>query len=95
MKKQNKIGKSNFTTFEELLEKEYGRRGTQKREEYEAGFEAFKLGVILLQLRKERGLTQKQLAEKCGLSKSIISRVENDASNIRLSILMTEDKKFI
>ena len=32
--------------------------------------------------------TQKQLAEKCGTTKTYISRIENDASDIRLSTLM-------
>ncbi|MBL0071545.1 MAG: helix-turn-helix transcriptional regulator [Bacteroidetes bacterium] len=34
------------------------------------------------------GLTQEQLAAKCGTTKTYISRIENDASDIRLSTLM-------
>jgi transcriptional regulator with XRE-family HTH domain len=33
-------------------------------------------------------MTQEELAEKCGTSKSYISRIENNASDIRLSTLM-------
>jgi transcriptional regulator with XRE-family HTH domain len=33
-------------------------------------------------------MTQEQLAEKCGTTKNYISRIENDASDIRLSTLM-------
>lgn len=33
-------------------------------------------------------LTQTQLAQKCGTTKTYISRIENDASDIRLSTLM-------
>ena len=51
-------------------------------------FEAFKLGVMLQQLRTKEGLTQQQLAEKCGTTKSYISRIENNASDIRLSTIM-------
>jgi len=83
MSKKNKI-----TTFEQHLEKQYGKRGTKKREKFEQGFEAFKLGVMLQELRKEKGLTQEALAEKCGTTKNYISRIENDASDIRLSTLM-------
>jgi len=43
---------------------------------------------MLQGLRKEKGLTQAQLAEKCGTTKTYISRIENDASDIRLSTLM-------
>lgn len=76
------------TSFREHLDQQYGKRGTNEREKYEQEFEAFKLGVMLQELRKEKGLTQKQLAEKCGTTKTYISRIENNASDIRLSTLM-------
>ena len=79
---------NNLTTFESHLDEYYGKRGTPTREEYEEGFEAFKLGAILRELRLEQGLTQKQLAQKCETSKFSISRIENNASDIRLSTLM-------
>ncbi len=78
----------NLTSFATHLDEQYGKRGTEKREQYEAGFEAFKLGAMLQELRKGQGLTQEQLAEKCGTTKNYISRIENDASDIRLSTLM-------
>ena len=84
MKKENK----NLTSFKDHLDKQYGKRGTAKREKYEEGFEAFKLGVMIQQLRKDNGMTQEQLAEKCGTTKTYISRIENNASDIRLSTLM-------
>lgn len=84
MKKKNK----NLTSFEEHLNSQYGEKGTEARENYEQEYEAFKLGVMLQELRKEQGMTQEQLAEKCGTTKTYISRIENDASDIRLSTLM-------
>ena len=84
MKKINK----NLTSFTDLLDSEYGKPGTETREQYEEGFETFRLGVMLQELRKEQGLTQEQLAEKCGTTKTYISRIENNASDIRLSTLM-------
>ena len=33
-------------------------------------------------------MTQEELAEKCGTNKAYISRIENNASDIRLSTLM-------
>jgi len=45
---------------------------------------------MLQELRKEKGLTQTQLAEKCGTTKTYISRIENNASDIRLSTLIRE-----
>ena len=84
MKKMN----NNLTSFESHIEEQYGKRGSKMREEYEEGFEAFKLGAMLQELRKDQGLTQEQLAQKCGTTKTYISRIENNASDIRLSTLM-------
>jgi DNA-binding XRE family transcriptional regulator len=78
----------NLKSFDEHLDEQYGVKGTKSRDEFEAGYEAFKLGVVLQQLRNENGLTQEQLAKKCGTTKSYISRIENNASDIRLSTLM-------
>ena len=79
---------NDLTSFEDHLDQQYGKRGTPEREIFEEGFEAFKLGVMIQELRKENGLTQAQLAEKCGTTKTYISRIENNASDIRLSTLM-------
>jgi len=83
-----KKANNNLTSFADHLDQQYGKRGTPEREKFEEGFEAFKLGVMLKELRKEKGLTQEQLAKKCGTTKTYISRIENDASDIRLSTLM-------
>ena len=85
---KTKKNKTKLISFDEHLDNEYGKKGTPTRDKFEQEFEAFKLGVILQELRKEKGLTQEQLAEKCGTTKSYISRIENDASDIRLSTLM-------
>ena len=82
-KKTNKL-----TSFTSHLDEQYGKKGTESREKYEQEFEAFKLGVMLTELRHDRGLTQEQLANKCGTTKTYISRIENNASDIRLSTLM-------
>ena len=83
-----KINKKKFVTFNEHLDNEYGKIGTLHRDKYEQGFEAFKLGVMLQEMRKKNNMTQEQLAKKCGTTKTYISRIENDASDIRLSTLM-------
>lgn len=80
--------KSNITTLDQILDKKYGKRGKPKREQWEQEFEAFHLGVLLEEARTKLGMTQEELAEKCGTNKSYISRIENNASDIRLSTLM-------
>jgi HTH-type transcriptional regulator/antitoxin HipB len=80
--------KNKMTTFNEHLDNEYGKIGVPARDMYEQEFEAFKLGVMLQEMRKKQKMTQEQLAKKCGTTKTYISRIENDASDIRLSTLM-------
>jgi DNA-binding XRE family transcriptional regulator len=77
-----------ITTLDEIIDAQYGKRGTQARELWEQEFEAFRVGVLLQELRQQKGLTQEELAKKCGTSKTYISRIENNASDIRLSTLM-------
>jgi len=84
MSKKNK----NLTTFEDHLDQQYGKKGTVKRDKFEQEFEAFKIGVLIQEARKRKKLTQKELAKKAGTTKYYISRIENDASDIRLSTLM-------
>ena len=76
------------TSLSEHLDQQYGKRGTVIREQFEQEFEAFRLGVMIQELRKEKGLTQEALANKCGTTKTYISRIENNASDIRLSTLV-------
>jgi HTH-type transcriptional regulator / antitoxin HipB len=84
----NKMRKSKINNFEDLLISKYGNRGDSRREEWEQEFEAFKLGILIEEARKQRKMTQEELALKYGTNKGYISRIENDASDIRLSTLM-------
>ena len=83
MKAKNK----NLTTLEEFKEKNYGKRGTKERDELEAGYEAFKIGALIHDTRVEMGMTQEQLAEKVGTTKSYISKIENNIKEARISTL--------
>ena len=56
-------------------------------EDYDTGYEQFKIGVLLKQAREEAGLTQEELAVKLNTKKSAISRIENHAEDIKLSTL--------
>ena len=55
--------------------------------DYDKRFETFKLGVLLKQARIEAGMTQEQIAQQLQATKSVISRMENHATDIRLSTL--------
>jgi DNA-binding XRE family transcriptional regulator len=84
MKTKNK----NITDFEDFLTEEYGKKGTEKRNEFEREFTAFRLGVLIREARRKANLTQAELAERADTKRSYISRIENDSSDIRLSTLL-------
>jgi ribosome-binding protein aMBF1 (putative translation factor) len=69
------------------LKKNLAKKNPEFWDGYEDRFATFKLGVLLKQARKEAGLTQQQVAEQLRTTKSVISRMENHAKDIRLSTL--------
>ena len=79
--------KKNLTSLSDFIGKEVGRRGTKKRDKFEAEYEAFKLGVLIQQARQEKGLTQEEVAELSGTNKSYISKLEKDLKDVRFSTL--------
>jgi len=79
--------KNNLKSLDQFIDEQYGEKGAKKRDKFEKGFEAFKLGVLLQQARLEKGLTQEELAEKCGTNKGYISKVENNIKEVRISTL--------
>lgn len=83
MKKKDK----NLGTLEELKEQHFGKRGTPKRNDLEEGYQNFKLGVLLQEARLKKGMTQQELADKVGTTKSYISKIENNVKEARLSTL--------
>jgi len=82
------IDYKNIQTFEELIELEHGKIGTESRNKYEEGAQMFIVSEMLKSARKEANLTQEQLAEKAGTKKSYISKLENGKGNIQLSTLI-------
>lgn len=75
-------------TFDELIEFEHGKIGTENRNNYEEGAQMFIVSEMLKEARKEANLKQEQLAEKAGTKKSYISKLENAKGNIQLSTLI-------
>lgn len=78
---------SNKMTLDEFKNKHYGVKGTKNRDELDKGYENFKLGTLLQMARLEKGLTQAELAEKAGTTKSYISKIENNIKEVKLSTL--------
>ncbi|MEZ4911191.1 MAG: helix-turn-helix transcriptional regulator [Saprospiraceae bacterium] len=81
-KKINNVG-----TLEDLKDEFFGKKGTKKRDELEEGYGNFKIGVMLQEARLKKGLTQQELADKVGTTKSYISKIENSVKEARISTL--------
>lgn len=79
---------SGIGTFDELIETEHGKLGTESRNEYEEQAQLFIVSEMLKEARKEAHMTQEQLAIKAGTKKSYISKIENGKGNIQLSTLI-------
>ncbi len=79
---------NSIKTFDELIELEHGKIGTESRNQFEEGAQMFIVSEMLKAARKEAKLTQEQLAEKAGTKKSYISKLENGRGNVQLSTLI-------
>ncbi len=82
-----KTKNSNIQTLDQFKDEQYGKPGTKKRDDLEAGYENFKIGALIHEARLEKGLTQEELANKVGTTKSYISKIENNIKEVRLSTL--------
>ncbi len=63
------------------------KQSTYLLDNFDEGYENFKLGILLKQAREQAGITQEELARKLNTKKSAISRIENHSEDIRLSTL--------
>lgn len=82
-----KTKKNNIMTLDQFKDKHYGKPGAAKRGQLEAGYQNFKIGALIHEARLEKGLTQEELAEKVGTTKSYISKIENNLKEARISTL--------
>jgi DNA-binding XRE family transcriptional regulator len=78
-----------FTAFMEDLEREARGEGPAAVAEMEALHEYYGLISELINLRRHRQLTQKQLEKATGIPQSEISRIESGRANPTLATLRT------
>jgi DNA-binding XRE family transcriptional regulator len=71
----------------EVLDRFIGKQGTPERIEFENELKAEILACRFKELRKKKKLTQSQLAEKLGIEKGQISKIENGKFNLTLSTI--------
>ncbi|MBS5795401.1 MAG: helix-turn-helix domain-containing protein [Dysgonomonas mossii] len=71
-----------------MLDRKYGKRGTETRDNFEKEAIAHYYGEILKDKRKELKLTQESLAEKVGLKRSYIAKIEKGETDLQISSLV-------
>jgi len=67
---------SNIKDISAELDTLYGKVGTPEREQFRREAYAYYMGQILHEARKSEKITQKELAQRIGVDKSYISKIE-------------------
>jgi len=73
--------------LKEVEDKLIGKIGTSARDDYELRIKLIQFGQLIKEVRKEKGLTQNQLGESIGVTKSQISKLENGTSNMTIGTI--------
>lgn len=75
-----------FYTLDEIKDKHIGMTGTPLREKYEAELQSFLVGEAIKKARKAQNMTQQELAEKIGVRRAQVSKIES-GRNLTLSTI--------
>ena len=73
--------------LKDVEDKLIGKLGTTTRDDYELRIKLMQFGQLIKEVRKEKGLTQVQLGESIGVTKSQISKLENGTSNMTIGTI--------
>ena len=68
-------------TYEQATEKRRTRLGADAEEQTAVLVQAYDIAVQIVELRERHGLTQTDLAERCGIDQGDISRIERGAAS--------------
>ena len=63
--------------YDSVLDAKFGKVGAPERVKHEDKARAFYAAQVLLQARREANITQSELAQRVGTTKSYISKIEN------------------
>ena len=76
----------NFIPLMKLRIKHIGEVGTPHRDKYEAELQSFLIGEAIKKARKSQNMTQEELAQKIGVQRSQVSKIES-GRNLTLSTI--------
>lgn len=71
-----KASENNIIDIDTIMDERFGAVGTEARDEFRREAYDYCVGKLITDARKQSQMTQSQLAEKLGASKSYISRIE-------------------
>lgn len=72
-------------TANDDLDKKHGKAGTPEREVFNKEAIAFYYGELIKEKRKEKHLTQEELAQQIGKNRAYIARIEQGKTDLQLS----------
>lgn len=72
----------------DYIDNHYGKQGTPEREEFNKEAIAFYYGELIKEKRKEKHLTQEELAQQIGKNRAYIARIEQGKTDLQLSNFM-------
>jgi len=75
-------------TLDELTDKHIGEKGTPERDQFDFELQLDIMGDMIRKTRKAQHLTQEQLGQLIGVRKAQISKIENNAKDVRLSTIV-------
>lgn len=75
-------------SLEELTDEYIGKKGTERRDEFENELRLDLLGETIKEVRLKRNLTQEELGKIVGVKKAQISKIENSATNARFETIL-------
>ena len=75
------------TPSDELISRDLGAPGTAERDNFDTKVKAAAIGWQLKELRQQRNMTQQQLADKVGIDKTQISKIEKGSRNLTIETI--------
>ncbi len=70
-----------MSTYQDIIARRKARFGPQASQARETFAQAYDIALQVITLREAHGLTQQQLADRCGVDQGDISRIERGATS--------------
>lgn len=77
--------KRELPTVNDDLDAKFGKHGTPEREQFSKDALSYYYGELIKEKRKEKNLTQQQLADQIGKERAYITRIEQGKTDLQIS----------